>query len=154
MRATTYASLIFLLVAFLTPSAAEGQDSSSTSGLPSIELPPPLARVLRDYETAWQHHDPKGLAGLFTTDGFVLQNGRPPVRGRPAIAATYAKAGGDLWLRALEYQIADSIGYVIGAYGYGPRPPVPDVGKFILALRRDAGGRWLIMADIDNDNRE
>ena len=154
MRSAIHAALTFLLVSFLPPSPAEGQDSSSAPALPGVALPPTLARVLRDYETAWQHHDPQGLAKLFATDGFVLQNGRSPVRGRPAIAATYAKAGGNLWLRALDYQTEDSVGYIIGAYGYGPRPPVPDVGKFVLALRRDASGRWLIMADIDNSNRE
>jgi ketosteroid isomerase-like protein len=141
------------LVLLATPAALSGQDSASTAPLPSIDLPAQLSRVLRDYETAWQRHDPAGLSRLFATDGFVLQSGRQPVRGRPAIAQIYAKAGGDLWLRALGYRTADSVGYIIGAYGYGKAPPVPDVGKFVLALRRGPDGQWLIMADIDNGNR-
>ena len=28
----------------------------------------------------------------------------------------------------------------------------PDVGKFVLTLRRAASGRWLIAADMDNGN--
>ena len=30
--------------------------------LPSVELPPPLARVLTDYETAWQAKDAMSLS--------------------------------------------------------------------------------------------
>ena len=30
---------------------------------------------------------------------------------------------------------------------------LPDDGKFVLALKRGEGGRWLIMADIDNSIR-
>jgi hypothetical protein len=67
--------------------------------LPSVDLPPPLARVLTDYETAWQAKDPAALSRLFTEDGFVLSPGdttseRPgrdrealPGPGRPALPA-------------------------------------------------------------------
>jgi ketosteroid isomerase-like protein len=109
--------------------------------------------VLRDYERAWQNKDVPQLTGLFTDDGFVLSNTRAPVRGRPDIAQVYQSAGGGLWLRALGYSVGDSVGYIVGAYGYGATPAVPDVGKFVLALRRGPGGHWLIAADIDNTNQ-
>jgi hypothetical protein len=48
--------------------------------LPSVTLPAALARVLTDYETAWQNKDAAGLAALFAEDGFVLSSGVPPVR--------------------------------------------------------------------------
>lgn len=35
---------------------------------------------------------------------------------------------------------------------YGPAS-AEDRGKFVLALRRAAGGQWLIAADIDQSNR-
>jgi hypothetical protein len=38
---------------------------------------------------------------------------------------------------------------MIGAYGYGDQPGIPDRGMFILALRRAEDGRWLIAADLD-----
>jgi ketosteroid isomerase-like protein len=115
-----------------------------------VELPPELARVLRDYEKAWQAKDAAALAELFAEDGFVLSNTRMPVRGRAAIRATYADGGGPLSLRALEYAVEGSIGWIIGAYG--PDSSI-DSGKFVLALRRAKDGRWLIAADIDNSNR-
>jgi ketosteroid isomerase-like protein len=119
----------------------------------SVTLPAELDRVLRDYERAWQAKDPAALAALFTEDGFVLPNGKPPVRGREAIRAAYQDAGGALKLRALAYTVADTVGYIIGAYAWGDAAAVGDNGKFMLALRRAPGGPWLIAADIDNMNR-
>ena len=79
-----------------------------------------------------------------------------PVRATvcPRLAArdnpAYAGAGGPLSLRAMAFAVGDTVGYIIG--GYGARPGVPDDGKFVLAVRRDGSGRWLIAADMDNGN--
>jgi ketosteroid isomerase-like protein len=118
--------------------------------LPSVELPSPLARVLTDYETAWQAKDAAALAGLFSEDGFVLSTGMPPVRGRAAIEEHYTGHGGPLSLRALAYATEGPIGYIIGAYAR--QRGEPDIGKFTLTLRRDPGDRWLIVSDMDNGN--
>jgi ketosteroid isomerase-like protein len=118
--------------------------------LPSVELPPPLARVLTDYETAWQAKDATALAKLFAEDGFVLSGGTPPVRGRAAIEKHYTGRGGPLSLRALAFATEGPLGYIIGAYT--TREGEPDIGKFTLTLRRDPQGRWLIVSDMDNGN--
>ncbi|QJR38289.1 DUF4440 domain-containing protein [Gemmatimonas groenlandica] len=120
--------------------------------LPSVPLPPALDRVLRDYERAWRARDVSALVALFTEDGFVLQPGRAPARGRAALARVYAgQGGGALRLRALAYAHADTVGYLIGAYGYGDAPG--DEGKFTLTLRRVRDGRWLIASDMDNGSK-
>jgi len=116
----------------------------------TIALPPPLARVLTDYETAWQNKDAAGLAALFTADGFVLAGGHPPVRGRSAIEVHYKAKGGPLALRAFAYATEGPLGYILG--GYAERKGEPDVGKFTLTLRRE-GERWMIVSDMDNGNR-
>ena len=108
---------------------------------PSVALPPPLERVLRDYESAWQRKDAAALAALFAEDGFVLSSGNPPVRGRAAIERHYSGSGGPLALRALAYSTEGDIGYILG--GFARRAGDADVGKFTLTLRRGAGGRWL-----------
>ena len=118
--------------------------------MPSATLSPELDRVLRDYERAWEGRDPEALSQLFAEDGFVLSNGKLPVRGRAAIREAYAKAGGSLALRAFSYSVDGNTGYIIGAYA-GAKDG-PDIGKFVLALRKGSGGRWLIAADIDNTN--
>jgi ketosteroid isomerase-like protein len=118
---------------------------------PSTSLPPDLQRLLADYEAAWRARDAAALAALFAEDGFVLPGGHPLERGRAAIRQFYAKAGGPLSLRALAYAAEGTVGYIIGAYAR--QAGGEDVGKFTLTLRRQPGGRWLIMSDMDNSNR-
>jgi hypothetical protein len=72
------------------------------------------------------------------------------VQGKAAIVEAYQRAGGPLSLRALSFSTADTLGYIIGAWSSSPGSP--DAGKFILLLRREAGGLWRIVADMDNGN--
>ena len=119
--------------------------------LPAVTLPPELDRVLRDNERGWAGGDAAALAALFAEDGFVLQGNRPPVRGRAAIERAYTGQGGEpLRLRALAWATADTVGYIVGAYGYDEARG--DVGKFTLTLRRARDGRWLIFSDMDNSS--
>ena len=142
---------VFALPLMLAVSSPASPQVDTAAPLASIELPPALDRVLRDYERAWQARDPSALAALFADDGFVLSNQRPPVRGRAAIRAAYKDGGGPLSLRALAYATEGPVGYIIGAFG--PRAGDKDTGKFVLALRRDGDGRWLIAADMDNSSQ-
>jgi hypothetical protein len=116
---------------------------------PSVTLPPELDRVLRDYERFWRAGDTLGLSAIFTDDGFVPTRGGW-VRGTAAIRNTYRIASGNLNLRAHAYAVSDTVGYIIGAFGYQAGT---DNGKFVLALRRRPGGQWLIAADLDQGNR-
>ena len=56
----------------------------------TVALPPELARVLTDYEKAWQARDAAALAALFAEDGFVLPSGarRPCGGGRTSSGTT------------------------------------------------------------------
>jgi uncharacterized protein (TIGR02246 family) len=146
MRGIIRRTLIGGALLVLLPMGARAQS------LPSVALPPALDRVLRDYERAWRAGNVDSLVALFTEDGFVLQPNRAPVRGREALRAVYAgQGGGPLKLRALAFATADTVGYIIGAYGYGDE--AEDQGKFTLTLRRGADGRWLIASDMDNGSR-
>lgn len=128
----------------LTTGAAFAQEQ------PTATLPPPIARVLSDYERAWQTKDAAALAALSAEDGFVLSSGTAPVRGRGEIERHYKGAGGPLALRAFAYATDGSIGYIIG--GFARQRGEPDIGKFTLTLRKGPDGRWLIASDIDNGN--
>lgn len=128
------------------------QAAAQAEPLRSVTLPPELDRVLRDYERAWKAGDATRLAALFAEDGFVLQPGRPPARGRAALERTYQGQGGaDLQLRALAYAASDTVGYIVGAYRYPGA--TGDVGKFTLTLRRARGGAWQIFSDMDNPSQ-
>ena len=143
---------VALLMCLATPLAAQTPaPAAAPPALPSVNLPPALDRVLRDYEKHWAANNLAELAKLFTDDGFVLQNGKAPVRGRPAIAAVYGGgAGGPLKLRAIAFAAGDTVGYILGGYRYGEG--TGDMGKFTLTLRRARGGPWLIASDMDNAN--
>ena len=147
MRFATAALLAAL--AFAAPMTVDAQGTPPPT-LPSITLPPEVDRVLRDYERNWAAGDEAALAAIFTEDGFVLQNGRPPIRGRDAIRQAYAEFDGPLRLRAMGYAVGDLVGYIVGGYRYGDA--TEDAGKFVLALRRTPGGPWLIASDMDNFN--
>jgi Putative lumazine-binding/Domain of unknown function (DUF4440) len=139
-----------LLMAATVASHSLAQSPNAAAPLPSIALPPELDRVLRDYEKNWRAGDENGLAALFTTDGFVPSN-TGFVRGRDAIVGQYKDQQGDLQLRALAFAVSDTVGYIVGAFGFGTDGI--DRGKYVLALRRPRGGRWSIAADIDQTNR-
>lgn len=149
MRILKSAAVLAILVS-AAPEAVRAQDTQPAP-LPSVELPAEIERVLRDYERGWRAGDEAALAALFAEDGFILQNGRPPVRGRANIQQAYAGSSGPLRLRALEYAADSSVGWIVGAFGYGEGDA--DMGKFVLALRRGADGRWMIAADIDNSSQ-
>ena len=151
MRITIVAGVNLCLTAALSPAIGQSPVASAPP-LPSVTLPAELDRVLRDYETAWKSGDAAKVAALFSLDGFVLQNGRAPVRGRDAIARAYAgQAGGELRLRALAYATADTVGYILGAYSYGNS--AADIGKFTVTLRRPRGAAWEIFSDMDNGSQ-
>jgi ketosteroid isomerase-like protein len=141
--------LILCLLAFSVPLSPAGAQSSDPLGVDPVVLPPGLDRVLRDYEAAWEAGDGARLAALFTEDGFALNNGSLPVKGRARISQMLTRPGGDLQLRAFAWAADDSVGYIIGGFRY-PGSTGPG-GKFLLALRRGPEGRWLIAADMDNN---
>ena len=141
--------MLFLLLGII--GLVSGPQPAAPPPLPSIELPPALARVLTDYETAWHNRDATALARLFAADRVVVPNSCPPVRGREEVERCYAGSGGPLSLRAIAYGSDGPIGYIIGAYA--PEKGQPDDGKFTLTLMKDAGGRWLIVADMDRSYR-
>lgn len=148
-------SVSSILVAGLVPgthrvnSEARAQ-APAPAPLPTVDLPPELNRVLRDYERHWKANDGAALSELFTDDGFINRGGW--IRGRDAIRAAYARSGGDLRLRAVGYAAGDTVGYIVGGYRYGDAST--DGGKFILTLRRAPRGEWKIAADLDAANRQ
>ena len=121
--------------------------------LPTLDLPPELRRVLTEYEAAWHApRDAVALSNLFAEDGLVLSNGHPPIRGRDAIRRYYTGEGGPLSLRAFAFATNGPVGYIIGGFARGVG--TPEIGKFTLTLRRGTDGRWLIVSDMDNGNRQ
>lgn len=141
MRPILFAPVLAAILA-IGPAAAQS--------LPSVNLPPEIDRVLRDYEKAWATNDAKGIASLFAADGIALPSGQPPARGAEAISKAYAGGGAQpTFLRAIDYRTSGDLAYIVGAYGPAGQPN--DFGKFVLVLRL-VDGKWMIAADIENGN--
>ena len=154
MRRTFSATLLVCVSALVAPIRAQTPTPSDAPRLESITLPPELDRVLRDYERAWRSGDATAVAALFAENGYILPSGRNAVRGRAAIANAYkGQAGGPLRLRAFAYATSDTLGYILGTYGYGEGDNVPDMGKYTVTLRRNRGGPWQLFSDMDNGNQ-
>lgn len=118
------------------------------AALPTVDLPPELARVLRDYERHWHGRDVEGLVSLFTEDGLIAGRGGW-VRGTPALREGLQGSSSALRLRPVAYVADQRVAYIVGGYGYADQPSQPDSGMFILTLRKAADGGWLIAADLD-----
>ncbi|MGQ0702032.1 MAG: VOC family protein [Gemmatimonadales bacterium] len=118
----------FLALGIALSNPAVVQPAQPAPQLPSVPLPPELDRVLRDYEREWSARNAAGLARLFAEDGFVLQPGRPPVRGRAAIERAYTGSGGKFILllkrtRAGPWMIAADMDNSNQPRGPAPPPP-------------------------------
>jgi ketosteroid isomerase-like protein len=144
-------SLLLLTMIVQPVLARQAAKSAESADDATVMLPPELARVLTDYEAGWKAGDAAALSLLFSEDGFVLPEGKPPVRGRAAIQKLYTGRGAPLSLRAFAYAMHGDVGYIIG--GYSGARDRPDDGKFTLTLRKDGHGHWLIVSDMDNSNR-
>lgn len=117
----------------------------------TVALPADVERVLKDYEKAWIAKDTEALAKLFTADGTALPSGQMAAQGADNIRRAYGPhAGGALNLRAFAFGSSGDLAYVLG--GWGSATDKPEYGKFVLVLRR-VNGRWMIVADMDNNNR-
>jgi ketosteroid isomerase-like protein len=153
MNALRFTFVLSCLALGSAPLAAQSHPSQRPPAepLPTIDLPAALERVLRDYEQHWQAGNADALVALFTDDGFVSRRGW--IRGREALRDALQSTSGDLRLRAVAYALDDQVAYIIGAYGYGDEPSVQDRGIFILTMRKEPDGRWLIAADLDGTIR-
>ena len=149
MNRLIVAFVSFSLMLVTGPSLGQNsQEPIVAKELPSVELPPELDRVLRDYERAWRAGDAVALASLFAEDGLLLQSNRPPIRGRASIQSEYNDLkGSPLRLRALAFTSADTIAFIIGGYDSDDHG---DIGKFTLTLQRSPGKPWLIYSDMEN----
>jgi ketosteroid isomerase-like protein len=138
----------FLLGGWLVVAAAGVALPQPTADpLPSVTLPPELARVLTDYEKAWRAKDASAMAQLFADDRVVVPNACPPVKGRAKVQECYSGAGGTLFLRATGHAAEAGQGYIIGGFRFTEADG--DAGKFVLTLVKGPDARWLIVADMD-----
>lgn len=128
----------------MSPAAALRQ---SATPLPPVALPPELATVLKDRSEVW--NDSAKLGALYTEDAIVFDDrGREWLRGRTAVAAHMST----LFARAhrvtpVAFSVTGGAGYIAGYYSRDIETGVRNFGHVLIAVRRDASGRWRIAAE-------
>jgi predicted TIM-barrel fold metal-dependent hydrolase len=113
-----------------------------------VTLPAALDRVLKDFERHWHGRNEAAFAELFTADG-VMQYGDAWRRGRAAIRISQLDSkAADIKLWAQQFEMHDSLAYIIGSYGHRTLPDLADLGRLHWTLRKDREGVWRIAASM------
>ena len=121
-----------------------------------------IAKARTAFQTAAGTQDGAAIAKLFVADGVEMAPNTPAAKGRAAIEA-YHKAFGQQWMMhgmtitSTETKVAGDTAYDAGTYkqqimSNKSGAVIDDVGKYIVLLKKDAGGAWLITHAIYNSN--
>ena len=123
---------------------------------------PAIAKVRSAYQTAVGSQDGAALAKLYAADGVEMPPNGPAAKGRAAIEA-FHKAFGQQWMMhgmtitATETKVHGDYAFDIGTYKQGLMPMkggavIDDHGKYVVLLKKDASGNWLISHAIYNSD--
>ena len=124
----------------------------STPPLPAIELPAPLAALLKERA---ERTDPAALASLYTQDALRLDPGGAIfLRGRDEAAGRAAASGGRFRMLPVAYKIDGPAGYIAGTFVDGTGASTRHVADFLLSLQKDRDGAWRIAAESVSDQEE
>jgi uncharacterized protein len=111
--------------------------------LPSVQLPPELARLLREFGKNWRSES--GLAPLFTEDSMMVKRDvNNWVKGKAVVSGVWSKTyGEEITLIPVAYYTDDSAGYIM-AY-LGDTDPTPTIwGEAMIAVKKEKDGQWRI----------
>jgi uncharacterized protein (TIGR02246 family) len=121
-----------------------------------------IAKVRSAYQTAASAQDAAGIAKLYTTDGIEMPPNAPAAKGRAAIEAYHKSFSQQFMVHGLtitptETHVHGDFATDIGTYkqqlmankGAGT---IDDTGKYVVLLRKDASGAWLLTHVIYNSD--
>ena len=132
--------------------------------------PPPDTRAadeaaIRDADTEWSKtagtKDVDGTVAYYTDDATVLSPNAPMTTGKQAIRAVWAELlgpGTSIAWQANKVEVARSgdLSYIMGTYQLTMNDPqgnpVNDKGKFVEVWKKQADGKWKVVADIFNSD--
>lgn len=124
----------------------------STPPLPPIELPEPLAALLKSRA---ERADPAALASLYTQDAIMLDPGGAIfLRGRDEVGGRAASLGSKYRMLPVAYKIDGTAGYIVGTFVEGTGASTRHVADFLLSIRREGDGAWRIAAESVSDQEE
>lgn len=121
-----------------------------------------IAKLRTAYQTAASAQDAAGMAKLFAPDGVEMPPNAPAATGRAAIEA-FHKGFAKQWMQhgmtitSTSTKVMGDTAYDIGTYkqqimSNATGGIVDDKGKYVVLLKKDAGGNWLISHAIYNSD--
>ena len=121
-----------------------------------------IAKVRTAYQTAAGTQDGAAMAKLYTPDGVEMPPNGPAAKGRAAIEAFHKAFGQQFMMHGMtitptETKVHGEYAYDIGTYKQGLMPMkggavVDDKGKYVVLLKKDASGNWLVTHAIYNSD--
>jgi uncharacterized protein (TIGR02246 family) len=121
-----------------------------------------IAKVRSAYEKAAGTQDGAAIAKLYAADGVEMPPNAPAAKGRAAIEAFHKAFGQQFMMHGMTITPTDTkvhgdYAYDIGTYKQGLMPMkggavVDDHGKYVVLLKKDASGNWLVSHAIYNSD--
>lgn len=121
-----------------------------------------IAKARSAYEKAAGAQDGAAIAKLYTADGVEMPPNAPAAKGRPAIEAYHKTFGQQfmvhgITLTATDTQVHGDTAVDIGTYKQSLMAQkgggmIDDKGKYIVLLKKDASGAWLLTHAIYNSD--
>lgn len=137
-------------------SAAFAQQRSSSAEAAAI------AKVRTAYQHAAAAQDAAALAKLFAPDGEEMPPNAPAAKGRAAIEAYHKQFAQQFMVHgvtitATETRVVGTLAFDVGTYkqtlmAQKSGAMFDDTGKYVVLLRKDPGGAWLITHVIYNSD--
>lgn len=149
-----------LAVTVLCLSPALAEAAASRKPAPASGPNAAILEVGRSFASAANAKDTAKLAALYVEDAILMPPNQELVRGRAAIQAFWQgildSGARDVSLSSTGLFESGSIAYETGTYQFtiapAQGPAVTDRGKYLVGLRRDAGGKWRMQYDIFNSD--
>src|SRR3954468_14361929 len=133
----------------------------AVSGVAARQGDPGVAKVREAYQKAVSGQDAAGLAKLYAADGVEMPPNAPAQKGRAAIEAFHKNLATQWMVHGMTITSTES--HVMGDYavdsgtfkqtlmGMKSGAMVDDTGKYVVVLKKDAGG-WSIATLIYNSD--
>lgn len=141
---------------------ALGSSAAVAQQRPSSADAAAIAKVRAAYQQAAAAQDAAALAKLFAPDGEEMPPNAPAAKGRAAIEAYHKQFAQQFMVHgvtitATATRVAGAVAYDVGTYkqtlmaqkGGGM---FDDTGKYVVLLRKDPGGAWLLTHVIYNSD--
>lgn len=122
-----------------------------------------IGKVRSAYQTAANAQDAAAIAKLFAPDGVEMPPNAPLQKGRAAIEGYHKNFASQMMVHNLvikptETHVMGDMAYDVGTYSQSLMPmkgggkTMDDKGKYIVLLKKDASGAWLVTHAIYNSD--